>query len=348
MSEAFFFIPSDVETATGGYGFDRRLIDLMPSLGVKATHVPLAGQYPKPARDDADQAIALLASAPQTAKLIVDGVALGVLPAEKLQPFAERIIGLVHHPLSHDSHLDSAQRQTLFEGERAALSTANHVIVTSASTVDTLVAEFGLPRDKITVAEPGTDPAQRATGTGTPLQLLAVGSIVQRRGYDVLIDSLKLISSQDWRLTIVGALERETETTQNLRRAITAADFEERVQLAGVVVPATLNKFYESADIFVLASLFEGYGMALGDAMARGLPIVCTTSGAAADRVPASAAMKVEPGNCEELAGALRTLLGDGKLRESLADASWEAGRLLPPWNETARRVAAVILDLHI
>ena len=346
MSEAIFIIPGDIETATGGYGYDHRLIELMPSMGVTARHVALSGNFPIPSREDVEQALQALADAPATAKLIIDELALGALPADRMSAFSDRIIALVHHPLAQDTGLSEAQRGAFIDGERAVLQLAHHVIATSRSAAHALVEDFGVEKRKITIAEPGTDPAQRATGTGTPLQLLAVGSILKRRGYDVLVEALRPLKSYDWRLTIVGALDREPETTEDLRQRISAVDFDERIALSGVVVPATQARLYESTDIFVLASLFEGYGMALGDAMARGLPIVCTMSGAAAESVPEAAAIKVRPGDGRELSAALQALLSDKKLREKLADASWEAGRDLPPWNETARRVAAVILDI--
>ncbi len=116
--------------------------------------------------------------------------------------------------------------------------------------------------------------------------------------------------------------------------------------LAGKVVPATLDRFYESTDLFVSASLFEGYGMVIAEAMARGLPIVTTTGGAAADTAHSSAALHVQPGNTAEMTHALRRALTDKKLRDGLADAAWEIGRTLPTWHETARRIAAVVLGL--
>ena len=117
--------------------------------------------------------------------------------------------------------------------------------------------------------------------------------------------------------------------------------------LAGKVVPATLDRYYESTDLFVSASLFEGYGMVLAEAMARGLPMVLAAGGAAAETAGEAAALHVEAGNVAELTTALRRALTDKKLRDRLADAAWEAGRTLPTWHETARRIAAVILGLR-
>ena len=92
-----------------------------------------------------------------------------------------------------------------------------------------------------------------------------------------------------------------------------------------------------------MPSLFEGYGMVLTEAVARGLPIVCTTGGAAAETVPDAAAIKVAPGDAAALADALRSLIGDAARRQRLADASWRASQRLVRWEETARIVADVL-----
>jgi glycosyltransferase involved in cell wall biosynthesis len=132
-----------------------------------------------------------------------------------------------------------------------------------------------------------------------------------------------------------------------LQNAIHKNDLGERVTLAGKVVPATLERHYESAVVFVSASLFEGYGMALAEAMARGLPMVIAVGGAAGETADETTALHVETGNIEALAAALRRVLTDKKLRDRLADSAWEAGRTLPTWHETTRRLAAVILGLR-
>jgi len=152
---------------------------------------------------------------------------------------------------------------------------------------------------------------------------------------------------RDWRLTITGALDRDPKAVAALEQQIASERLSDRITLAGTVVPATLDRFYDSADLFVLPSLYEGYGMVLAEALARGLAIVCTTGGAAAETVPDEAAIKVPPGDAEALQRAIARVLGDNKLRKAMRRAAWENGRTLPTWNETARRVAAAIVGIH-
>lgn len=180
-----------------------------------------------------------------------------------------------------------------------------------------------------------------------PMQLLSVGAISPRKGYDVLVEALRMLDDDSWRLTIAGALDRDAATVAALRSQIESAGLADRIMLAGTVVPATLSRFYESADLFVLPSHYEGYGMVLAEAMAHGLAIVCTTGGAAAETVPDAAAIKVRPADPAALARAIATVLGDNKLRKAMRRASWETGRTLPTWTETARRVAAAIVGIR-
>jgi glycosyltransferase involved in cell wall biosynthesis len=347
VAEAVFAIPGDLKTASGGYAYDRRVIELLPAFGVPVSILPLPSSFPNPSAGDLKETRKAIASRPESSVLVVDGLAYGAFSQSVLDAVKGRVIGLVHHPLFLETGLPHARKVELKESEERALKRANHVIVTSRATKRIVTEHMGVSQEKITVAEPGTDPAQRATGTGAPLQILAVGAVVPRKGYDVLIDALSQLGDIDWRLTIAGALDRHPQAVELLQEAIQRHGLEDRVTLAGKVVPATLDRFYESADLFVSASLFEGYGMVLAEAMARGLPIVLAAGGAAADTAGEAAALHVEAGNVPELATALQRALTDKRLRDRLADAAWEAGRTLPTWHETARRIAAVILGLR-
>jgi len=347
VAEAAFAIPGDLKATTGGYAYDRRVIELLPAFGVPVSVLPLPGSFPNPDMKDVEETRRVLEKRDANSVLLVDGLAFGAFPDALLGALRGRVIGLVHHPLFLETGLPHARKVELKVSEEHALARANHVIVTSRATKRILTEHLAVPADKITIAEPGTDPAQRATGTGAPLQILAVGAVLPRKGYDLLVEALAPLKDLDWRLTIAGALDRHPQAVDAVRAAIARHGLEDRVTLAGKVVPATLDRFYDCADLFVSASLFEGYGMVLAEAMARGLPIVLAAGGAAADTAGESAALHVEAGNVAELTSALQKALTDKKLRDRLADAAWEAGRTLPTWHETARRIAAVILGLR-
>ena len=342
---AAFAIPGDIDLPTGGYAYDRRVLALLPELGIDIEHMPLPRAFPRPSGMDLCTTAQLLVAPHRDTVLLIDGLAYGAFSTATVAAMTHKIIALVHHPLAFETGIGPERAAVLLASETAALARANHVIVTSAMTKAIIEANYAVPAGKITVAEPGTDEAPRSTGTGSPLQLLAVGSIVPRKAYPVLIDALVGLSGRDWHLTIAGAA-RDADELAEVQSTMAERGIEDRVTLTGAVDDATLAALYDKADLFVMSSLFEGYGMVLAEAMARGLPIVCTTGGAAAEVVPEGAAIKVPPGDVRALETALRQALSDGKLRKALADASWAAGQKLPRWSETARIIAGVIKDV--
>jgi glycosyltransferase involved in cell wall biosynthesis len=346
MTDAVFAIPGDIDLPTGGYIYARRVLALLPRFGVAVRHLQLPGSFPAPSAADLAETGRLLAAA-QASAVVIDGLAYGAMPLSVIARLRAPIIALVHHPLCLETGLSAARQGELLALERAALGQAQRVIVTSARTAQTLVADFAVLQEKIAVAEPGTDPAPRAPGSaGGSLALLSVGSIIPRKAYDLLLRALAPLRDRDWRLTIAGATDRSPEALAALRAALEETGLGERVVLTGPVDQEQLGKLYAAADAFLMPSLYEGYGMVLAEAMARGLPIVCTTGGAAAETVPDAAAIKVAPGNVPALTAAVARLIDDAALRRQLADASWAAGQSLPRWEETARRIAGVIAGL--
>ena len=345
MTHAAFVIPGDIKLATGGYGYDRRLLALLPQAGVAVRHVALTGGYPSPAVDDLASADRALIELPRNTVLLIDGLAFGAMPADMIRRIRQPIVALCHHPLALEAGLSTAQQAHFRATETAALALARHVVATSPITKQILVAEFGVPAAMVTVAEPGTDAAARAAGSRGmgPLHMLAVGSIVPRKGYDVLVHALAELMHLDWRLTIAGSDDRSLETTRAVKAAIAAAGLDDRIRMIGAVDAARLDTLYAAADLFVMPSLFEGYGMVLGEAMARGLPIVCTTGGAAAETAPDAVAIKVAPGDAAAFRAAVARALGDAGLRRRMSDAAWAARETLPRWSETARIIAGVL-----
>ncbi len=346
MPDVAFAIPGDLATPTGGYAYDREVMARLPGIGVPVRHVPLPGGYPAPMPDELGETARLFAALKPETVLLVDGLAFGAMPADLLAAIRQPIIALVHHPLGYEPGLTAARAHELIALERQALAFARRIIVTSPFTSRLLVDAFAVPRSSITIAMPGTERASRARGSGHPLQLLSVGAVTPRKGFTVLVEALAPLAGLDWRLIIAGPLDRDANALAALRSAIAHHGLGDRINLTGALDRQQLGQLYAAADIFVLPSLFEGFGMVLTEAMARGLPIVCTTGGAAAETVPDTAAIKVAPGAAEPLSGALRQMLTDPELRRRLGDASWQAGQHLPGWEETAAAIAGVIREV--
>lgn len=348
MTHAVFVIPGDLSLPTGGYAYDRRVMALLPQFGIRVDHLQLPGTYPAPTAADLAETGARLAPSAGKSVLLIDGLAYGAMPTDLIRSFKDDpIVALVHHPLCLEAGLTAVRQAELKRLETDALALATHVIATSPTTARTLAADFGVAAERITVAEPGTDAALRAKGSGGhPVRLLAVGSVVPRKGYDVLVEALVPLKVLAWQLDIAGALDRNPDAVHALERQIAASGLSDRITLHGAVSDQQLAALYDGADLFVLASHYEGYGMVLAEAIARGLPIVCTIGGAAGETVPDDAAFKVEPGSPRALAWTLGRVIEDEKIRQRLADAAWSAAERLPRWEDTARRIAAVIKEV--
>ena len=345
VNRTAFAVPGDLATPTGGYGYDRRIIAELQALGWQIDVVSVGDGFPQPSAEQRAVALARLEDLPEGIPVVVDGLALGTLPeaAEKIVRRAP-LIALVHHPLALEAGLAPADARKLFQSERKALAAARSVIVTSRATAKRLNADYDVPPERITVATPGTDRAAPARGSldGT-LRLLSVGAVVPRKGFDVLIAALASIADLSWRLTIAGDLTRSPATAAKVEADIERHRLAGRVDLLGAVSPQQLRALYHSANVFVLASHFEGYGMAYAEAMAHGLPIIGTTGGATVDTVPATAGMLIEPGNVKALTRALRMVIENEEERQRFGRGALAAAADLPTWESTARIVASVL-----
>jgi glycosyltransferase involved in cell wall biosynthesis len=351
MTSAAFVIPGNIDLPTGGYAYDRRVLTLLGQHGVASTHVALPGSYPEPTPEHVAETESVLAAVPQATTLLFDGLAFGALHGDVIGRIKQNIVALVHHPLCLEAGLSPMRQRYLKQTETMALAFAEHVVVTSHVTARILSADFQVSPDRLTVAEPGTDRAARAVGTqavdaNAPVQLLAVGSIVQRKGYDMLMHALAPLVHLNWQLTITGAA-RDPAALAALTAACKAGGLQQKVTVAGAVTDSQLQQLYATADVFVMPSHFEGYGMVLAEAMARGLPIVCTTGGAAAETAPDAAAIKVRPGDATGFGAAVDALISDRSARLQRAEASWTAGQTLPTWDNTARVIASVLKRVH-
>jgi len=340
-----FAIPGDIDTPTGGYIYDKRMIAELRDLGWRPQVLGLGEGFPRPSALVKAAAKARLMEVPKGRPIVIDGLAFGVLPeaGEALRE-THPLIALVHHPLALETGVTPQDAVVLRASERAALATVRGVIVTSPATKRTLAAEFDVPADRITVAEPGTDRgAVTPRAPSASVALLAVGAVVQRKGYDVLIEALASLIDLPWRLTIVGDCERSLETTARLRVAIEDNRLAPRVTIEGAVPDARLREFYASADLFVLPSRYEGFGMAYAEAIAHGLPVIGTTAGAIPDTVPAEAGLLVPPDDAAALGAALRLLIEDRDAREGLSAGARAAAERLPTWRGSAELFSRAI-----
>ena len=336
---ASFAIPGDLARKTGGYGYDRRVIAEALARGVTLAPVTLPAGFPFPNEEERAETVRILRALPSDVPLLIDGLAFGAFDDAMLDAMPDRVIALVHHPLAYENGLTDDQAARLRASERAALACADAVIVTSIATRDLLIADFGVPADLIHVAIPGTDEAPFAHGSGQNAPVIfGAGSLTPRKAWNVLIEALAPLKDQAWTLKIAG------DGPERARLHSLAASFglADRVTFLGEIDDATLATCYDRADLFVLASLYEGFGMVLTEALARGLPCIAT-DGVVATRLLPESAMTIVPANdSAQMSQAIAALLHADE-RKALAARARDAAPLLQRWSATAQIIVDTI-----
>jgi len=339
-----FAVPAPLSAVSGGYGYDRRLIEGMRALGHAVRVEEMDGRHPLP--DAAAEAAARMVLDRLDAEevLVVDGLGLPAFAPFAETPALARAVGLIHHPTALEKGFSDAEREALRLRERALFPRMARLVTTSTLTADRLAPEFGADPARIGTVEPGTDEAPRATGSGGPgCAILAVATLVPRKGYDVLLHALGRLTDIEWTLTIVGS-PRDPVHAAGLGALAEALGIARRVTFAGEVDGTALEALYAHADLFASASHWEGYGMAVAEALARGLPLAITSGGALADLAPRDAAVICAPGDANGLSRAMRRPIYDPGLRAAMAEAAWRAGQRLPRWSD---RAAAFLREIE-
>ena len=354
-----FLIPGALDTPTGGFRYDRRIIEGLRQTGRALRVECIAGHWPVPTPAELSRADAVLQSIRDDSRVIIDGLALGAMPDMAARHGRRlRLIGLVHHPLwleaatSDEQCLgqpQDPQRRRQREDEIDALAATRQVIVTSTPTAVAL-GRMGVSAQRLNVIEPGCDRRELAPGNAAPpLRLICVATVTPRKDHLALIDALSLATTAgaqvDWQLDVVGSLAHDPAQVARVRARIAAAGFEERITLVGELDEVALAQRYLRADAMVMASRYEGYGMSLVEALMHGLPLVVTCGGAIADTV-AGGARLVPAGDSTALAEAIRESIFDPVGRQALAAQArrWrdrQADRL--GWPQAVARFGAVL-----
>ncbi|TPG59572.1 glycosyltransferase [Roseomonas nepalensis] len=338
-----FAVPAPLSAVSGGYEYDRRLLAGLRDLGHEVRVEEMPGRHPLPDAEAEAAARGVLDRLGSAEALVVDGLGLPAFAAFAEGGWTGRGLGLVHHPTALERGFPETEREALRGLERALFPRLARLVTTSRLTASRLAPEFGADPGRIGTVEPGTEPAPRATGSGGPgCAILAVGNLIPRKGHDVLLRALGRLTDIDWTLTIVGG-GRDAAHAALLRALAEELGIAARVTFAGQVEGAALEALLARADLFAAASWWEGYGMAVAEALARGLPLAVTEGGALADLAPRDAAVICAPGDHNSLSRAMRRPIYDPGLRAAMSDAAWRAGQRLPRWSDRAAAFAAEI-----
>jgi glycosyltransferase involved in cell wall biosynthesis len=345
-------VPGDIDDLalpSGGNVYDRRVCRGLSALGRTVRELAVAGAWPRPDHAARAALTRALAGLPDRAVVLVDGlVACGVPDVVVPQAGRLELVVLVHLPLGDEVGPAPGAVADLVAFEGRTLRAASAVVATSPWTARRLIAQHGLDADRVHVVAPGVDRAPLARGSDGATHLLCVGALTASKGQDLLVEALAAVTDLPWTCELIGSLRRDPASVAAVRRAIEHHGLGERLSLTGPRTGARLAAAYAAADLLVLPSRAETYGMVVTEALARGVPVVASDVDGipeAVGRAPDGArpGLLVPPGDPAALAAALRSWLTSPVLRAELRRAAVARRARLAGWDRTVELVAGAL-----
>lgn len=341
----------DPARPSGGNNYDLALVEQLPYVGWEVNLRQVEGSWPHPDAGALRGLADALTVLPDRSAVLLDGLvaccAPGVLEAE-----AERLrlIVLVHLPLAEETGLLPADAARLDAREGRALRCAAAVVAVSEASARWIAEHHRVPPDVVHTAVPGVPTAEPAHGTDGASELLCVASITPRKGHLVMVEALAALAElPGWRCRLVGSVENDPAHVACVRAAIDRHGLAERVLIEGPRTGDALDALYRTADVATLASYAENRPLAVGDALARGLPVLASELPGIRDALgPAKKGSTGEPvlpgvlvpvGNVAAWTAALRAWLTNKHHREQLRAAAVRRRGTLPNWHHTAQAV---------
>ncbi|MDT0439571.1 MULTISPECIES: glycosyltransferase family 4 protein [Streptomyces] len=352
LNSVHFVLPGGIDdpaVPSGGNAYDRRICLDLPGFGWQVHKHAVDGSWPRPSAAARGELARVLAEFPDDTVVLIDGIVACGVP-EVVVPEASRLrlAVLVHLPLGDETGLEPAVAAELDAREREVLRAAPAVIATSDWAVRRLVSHHGLAPERVHVAAPGADIAPLASGTDGVSRLLCVAAVTPRKGQHRLVEALAAAADLPWSCVCVGALTLDPNYVGHLRGLIRTHGLQDRIHLAGAQAGAALDASYAAADLMVLTSYAETYGMAVTEALARGIPVLATDVGGlpeAVGRAPDGGVpgILVPPENPAAIANELRGWFGEADVRRRLKAAARGRRAALDGWATTARSLAGVL-----
>ena len=346
MTTVHAVVPAGIDDPgrpSGGNVYDRHVCRGLAAEGWCVRQHPVSGSWPWPDSAARARLADVLDAVPDRSLVLIDGL-LACSASDVVVPRARglHVVVLLHMPLGES-------RPEARGPERTVLASAAAVVTTSSWARRWVLDRYDLPARQVHVAEPGVDVAPVSPGTPEGNRLLCVGAVTPVKGQDLLVAALGELVELPWTCHAAGALDLEPGFVQGVRHQAERLGIADRLLFRGPLAGSDLDAAYAAADVLVLASRAETYGMVVTEALARGLPVIATAVGGvpeALGRTPAGRRPGLlVPPDAVALAGAIRTYLTDRSLREDLQRVARDRRRSLQPWSETTVKIARILTE---
>lgn len=335
-----FLVPGSLDNRTGGTIYDKRIIEGLEKLGIRPHVHEVLGNFPHPDNETIDGIRSMMERTPDNSKVIIDGLILGVIP-EILRSERGRLkfVGLIHHPLCDETGLNDEEITTLLEKESNALGSVLALIVTSRFTAHRIKQLEMVQNDHlIHVVEPGVDAASLSPEhvPGKSFSFSSVGAVTKRKAHQDLLSAIAPLKDMDWTLTCIGKLDQDKEYADKTLKMTEDLDLSSRVHFTGELSEEKLEHILKNTDVLVHPSRYEGYGMVVMEAIARGIPVISSSGGALKYTVPKGSGILFEPGDEKHLKDVLFSILKDDLLYYKIRRGAVEAREGIRTWDLAA------------
>jgi len=339
-------VPGPLTMRTGGSIYDRRIVQGLTARGWTVTVVEVDPVL-HPLAPPLDTAPGQFAAIPDGSLVLIDGLAFGTMPEViEREAWRLRFVPIVHMPLFATPGLTRGDAAWLSNLERRALKHAHHIVVTGQRMRMQIQALSGssdpgfitrIPPGATRIAGEDAEPAEDRS-----VRLLCVANLTPGKGHDILLRAVASLPKSEWTLICAGSDSRDPGTAGRLRLLAAELGVSTRVAWPGEADDASLEAAYSAADLFVLATRSETYGMAVAEAISYGVPVISTRTG----EIPAivgEGGLLAEPGDVEGFGALLAQAVGDAPLRRRLRDEARAAAQRLPTWDDAIDATAAVL-----
>lgn len=268
-----FLVPANIRHNSGGNVYNSRLAQGLKTLGAAVEVLAVAGSWPEASARERRRLGGLLGAwdpaadqprediTPETVTLVDGLIACGAPDELEYAAAAGRSPWVLLH-MPSPSHPD---------GERRAVRAAAGVICTSSSAARSIDERHGLPACQ--VAFPGTDPAPKAAGSAPP-HIIAVAALLPNKDQLLTVAALARVQDLAWSASLVGTVDADPAYAAQVRAAIASNGLAGRVRVTGQLAGKALADEWNRADLSMLVSRAESFGLVVTESLSRGIPVV--------------------------------------------------------------------------